>query len=286
MSTRRVIITAALTGGKHGKDANPNLPEQPKEIAQAAYDCWQAGAAIAHLHARDPDGRVTGDPIIYRRIHRLIRERCPLILQDTTGGGPGLPREEAIRVLEAKPEMASLNMGTMVHTGGDEDIWVNRRSQIEDFARRMLDTNVKPEMEVYGQPMMIEVLNLVEKGLIRPPYYLNFVLGLPYQNALPGEPRHLLSLIDYLPEGAIFNVTGIGRTQLPLTMLSILLGGNARVGLEDSVYLAKGQLATSNAQLVERTVKHILELGLEVASPSAAREILGLTSVQDTDKSD
>jgi len=158
-------------------------------------------------------------------------------------------------------------------------LFLNTRSQIESYAQAMLAGGIKPEMEVYGHSMIVDVNNLIRKNLIKRPYYINFVLGMTHQGALPGEPKHLLSLIEYLPEGAIFNVTGIGPAQLPLTTLAMLLGGHSRVGLEDNVYYAKGTLAKSNAQLVERTVRIARELGREPATPAEARQILQLERV-------
>lgn len=138
---------------------------------------------------------------------------------------------------------------------GEGSIGLNTRSQIESYAKAMLDKSIKPEMEVYSHSMIVDVNNLIEKNLVKEPYYIDFVLGMTNQGALPGEPKHLLSLIEYLPEGAIFNVSGVGPAQLPLTTLAMLLGGHSRVGLEDNIYYTKGILAKSNAQLVERTAR-------------------------------
>lgn len=273
----KLIITAALTGGFHGKEANPNLPTTPDEIADAAYACWQAGAAIVHLHARDSAGKPTCDPAIYADILAKVRARCDVVTQVSTGGGPELTPDERIRAIEVGAEMASLNMGTMVRTRwNDGSLFLNTRAQIESYAQAMRRLGIKPEMEVYSHAMMVDVDNLIRSNLIAKPYYVNFVLGMTHQGALPGEPRHLLSLIEYLPPDAIFNVSGIGPAQVPLTTLAMLLGGHARVGLEDNVYYSKGKLADSNAQLVERSVRLARELGREIASPDEARQILAL----------
>lgn len=277
--SRKVIVTAALTGGIQGRDVNPNIPEQPEEIIQAAYDCYNAGAAIVHIHARDREGKPTSNPAVYREIHEGIRARCNIILQDTTGGGPNLTPEERIQAIEAEPEMASLNMGTLVRTIGQYKgtVFRNTREDIEYFITEMNKRNIKPELEVYSHPMIEEVERLIEKGLLSPPYVINLVLAQPYQGALRGSMRNLLSLYtDYLPREALFTVTAIGQYQLPLTTMSMLLGGNVRVGMEDNVYYRKGELARSNAQLVERAVRIARELEIEVASPDEAREMLGL----------
>ena len=271
----KLIITAALTGGFHGKEANPNLPITPDEIVEAAYACWQAGAAIVHLHARDSAGKPTCDPRTYCEIVEKVKARCNVVTQVSTGAGPEVSVEERLRAVEAGAEMASLNMGTMVRTRFNENsFFLNTRPQIETYAKAMLDRGLKPEMEVYGHSMMVDVENLIKKGLLVKPYYINFVLGMSHQGGLPGEPKHLLSLIEYLPPDAIYNVSGVGAGQLPLTTLSMLLGGHSRVGLEDNVFYTKGVLASSNAQLVERTVRLARELGREIASPQEARKIL------------
>lgn len=275
----KLIVTAALTGGFHGKEANPNLPITPDEIAQAAYDCWQAGAAIVHLHARDRDGKPTCDAEIYGEIVAKVKARCDVITQVSTGAGPELTPDERAKAIEVDAEMASLNMGTMVRIRWNQNsFFLNTRPQIESYAGAMLAKGMKPEMEVYGHGMMVDVENLIRRDLIKKPYYVNFVLGMTHQGALPGEPRHLLSLIEYLPEGAIFNVSGLGSSQVRLTTLSMLLGGHARVGLEDNIYYSKGVLATSNAQLVERTIRIAREVGRDLASPAEARQILQLNS--------
>jgi len=276
---RKVMITVALTGGFHGKEANPNLPEQPDEIAQATLECYHAGACIAHIHARDKEGKPTPDVEIYREIKEKIREKCDIILSFTTGGGPNLTPEERIQSAYADPEICSLNMGTMVRTRwGEGTIFLNKRSQIEEWAKILKDRGIKAELEVYSHTMLVDVENLIQLGLIEPPYFINLVLGMTHQGALQANEKNLLSLSEYLPSDTIFNVTAMGRMQLPLTTLGILLGGNPRVGLEDNIYYHKGVLAESNAQVVSRTVRIVKELDLEVATPKEARQLLGLSS--------
>lgn len=272
----KLIITAALTGGIHGKEANPALPEQPDEIIQQAVDCYNAGAALVHLHARDEQGKGVGDPAIFSEINEGIRSRCPVVVQNTTGG-PGIPIEKRITSLDAKPESASLNMGSVVFFyQGEEVPFANIRSEIEAFAKEMLERKIRPEMEVYNPSMFGEVENLIKKGLIEKPYYVNMVMGVGGMGGYPGTPENLVTMIRHLPQGAIFNVTGIGRYQLTMNTMAILSGGHTRVGLEDNVYYRKGELGTSNAQFVERVVRLAKELGREVASPEEAREILNI----------
>jgi 3-keto-5-aminohexanoate cleavage enzyme len=275
---RKVIVTASLTGGMQTKEANPNLPEQPDEIAQAAYECYNAGAAIVHIHARAKDGKPTGDAEVYRQIHEGIRAKCNLILQDTTGGGPGMSLEDRLKCLDAGPEMASLNMGSMLRTVGKMagTTFANPRSELERFAQEMQKRNIKPEMEIYHHGMLREMHNFIDKGLVKKPYYVNFVMGMIYQGAVDATAENLITLINLLPSDTIFNCTAVGRAQIPITTLSVLLGGNARVGMEDNIYYSKGELAKSNAQLIERSVRIIREMGFETTTPDEAREILGI----------
>jgi len=272
------MITAATTGGVHRKDANPNLPEQPQEIAQAAYECFNEGAAIVHIHARDKQGNPTGDPRAYREIADLIRAKCDIIIQFTSAGGGNLSIEERIGNLDANPEMASLNMGSLIRTVGPYagTLFINTSADIEHFAQEMLKRDIKPEMEVYHHGMLREVDNLIRKSLLKKPYYINFVLGMAYQGAVAATAETLFSLKQLLQPDSIFNCCAIGPAQFPMTTLSMLLGGNARVGMEDNIYYSKGVLAKSNAQLVAKIVRIARELGFEIASPDEAREILGL----------
>ena len=275
----KVIITVALTGGFHGKEANPNLPITPEEIAQSAYECWEQGASVAHIHARDKEGKATADVEVYRRIKELVREKCDIVIAFSTGGGPNLTEDERIQAAYADPEICSINMGTMVRTRwGEGTLFLNNRSQIESWAKILLERGIKPEMEVYSHSMFVDVANLIDKELIKPPYFVNLVLGMTHQGALQANTKNLMSLIDYLPRDTVFNVSGVGWRQVTLTTFGVLLGGNVRVGMEDNVYYRKGELAKSNGQLVSRAARIIRELELEIASPTEARQILGLTN--------
>jgi 3-keto-5-aminohexanoate cleavage enzyme len=276
----KVIITAALTGAHTlvSKKMNPAVPEQPGEIAESAYACYQEGAAIAHMHARDKEGTSTGAKEVYQDIHDRIRAKCNIILQDSTGGGPNLSIDERVACVQAKPEMASLNMGSMMRIAGPYKgvPWANMPEDIEAYVTKMREAGVKPEMEVYGHAMLREVNSVIKKGLVNKPYYINFVMGMSFQGAVEATPKHLASLIDFLPEDAIFNVTAVGAAQVPLTTMSMIMGGCIRVGMEDNLYYRKGELAKSNAQLVARAVRIARELNIEPATPDEARAILGL----------
>jgi 3-keto-5-aminohexanoate cleavage enzyme len=276
----KVIITVAQTGAYPlvSKALNPAVPEQPDEIAESAYACYQEGAALCHIHARDKEGKSTGSKDVFQEIHDGIRAKCNMIVQDSTGGGPNLTPEQRVECLQAKPDMASLNMGSMMRLSGPYKgiAWSNMPEDIETYVKQMAEMGIKPEMEVYSHAMYREVKGLIEKGLLKKPYYVNLVMGMTYQGAEEATPKHLYSLIDFLPEDTVVNVTAVGAAQIPLTTLAMILGGCVRVGLEDNLYYRKGQLAKSNAELVARTVRIARELNKEPATPDEAREILGL----------
>jgi 3-keto-5-aminohexanoate cleavage enzyme len=279
--SRKVLVTCALTGGAVNKTANPNVPEQPDQIAQQAYEAYNEGCSIAHIHARDKEGKPTGDPVIFQEIHSLIRAKCNMILQDSTGGGPNLSLDQRLSCLDAGPEMASLNLGSMLRTIGSAagTVWVNPRAEIERFILEMSKRDIKPEMEIYHHGMLREMNYLIEKGMLKKPYYVNFVMGMAYQGAVDATPDNLITLKQLLPPEMMFNCCAMGAAQLPITTLSVLLGGQARVGMEDNIYMSKGVLAKNNAELVARSVKIIRSLGFEIATPNEARELLGLKKI-------
>ena len=274
----KVIITVAQTGAITNKSLNPNVPEQPAEIVASAYDCYNEGAAICHIHARDTQGENTSDVDIFNEIHCGIRAKCDLIIQDSTGGGPNLSQEQRIMCLQAGPEMASLNMGSLMRVSGPYKgiAWSNLPEEIDYYLSEMQKRGIKPEMEVYNHAMLQEVHRLVNQGLVDPPYYINIVLGMRYQGAEPATPQTLLSIAGGLPDGALFNCTGVGAAQTGIVTMAMIMGGCVRVGLEDNIYYSKGELAVSNAQLVARVVRIARELGKEPATPDEARKILGL----------
>ncbi len=274
----KFIVTVAQTGAITNKSLNPNVPEQPDEIAEAAYACYNEGAAICHIHARDAQGINSADDKIFKDIHERIRQKSSLILQDSTGGGPNLTQEERINCLKAGPEMASLNMGTLMRVAGQYKgvPWSNMPEEIDYYVAEMNERCIKPEMEVYSHAMLLEVERLIKEGKISAPYCINIVLGMRYQGAEPATFENFFSIRRRLPKDAIVNCTGVGSAQIPLATQSLLLGGGVRVGLEDNIYYAKGELAKSNAQLVAKIVRIGRELGKEPATPEEARDYLGL----------
>lgn len=281
--TAAVVITCALTGGIHGKETNPNLPEQPDEIVAQGIEAAEAGAAILHIHARDPNGSNTGDLEIYREIHDRLASATNAILQLTTGGSPQLTVAERFKTVQLNPEMCSLNMGLMnFFIRGQQVFFANHRSDIERLAAEIVERAIRPELEVYSSAMLEEVAHLVDLGIVDPPYVINIVLQTPTQGGQRGTPLNLMDIVGRaacmgVPRADLrINVSSMGRTQLPITTIAMAMGLNVRVGMEDNVLLRKGVPVQRNAQLVERTVRIARELGREVATPEQARELLGI----------
>ncbi len=275
----KVVITASLNGAFVNKEMNPSVPEQPDEIAQASLECYNAGAAIVHIHARDEQGKPCSTKEKFAEIQAAVRGKCrEVIVQFSTGGGTNLTIEERVSCLDADPEMASLNMGTLMRQTGANagQPFSNMTKDIEAWAAKMKALHIKPEMECYSQSMYRDVRNLIKKELIEPPYYVNFVLGMMHQGAIEATPETLVSMYQFLPEGCYFNTTATGAAELPLTTMAMIMGGCVRVGLEDNIYYSRGLLAKSNAELVERTVRIAEELNLQPVGPDEAREILGV----------
>lgn len=267
----KLIITAALTGAEVTREQQPNLPITPDEIAEAAFEAYQAGASLVHVHARKNDGTPTQDKEVYREIKEKIAAKCNIIFQPSTGGAVWHTAEERIQPALLKPEMASLTAGTC---NFGPDVFMNTQEYMESFAKVMLENGVKPEIEIFERGMIDNALRMVKKGLLKTPLHFDFVMGVP--GAIMGEARDLMYLVNSIPEGSTWTVAGIGRFELPLAVMSIVMGGHVRVGFEDNIFYSKGVIAESNAQLVARIARIARECGREVATPDEARQILGL----------
>jgi len=275
-----VVITCALTGGIHGKEANPNLPEQPDEIVEQGVAAWRAGAAILHVHARNPDGSNTMSPAIYGELHERLKAETDAVIQLTTGGSPTLPVQDRLNTVLLSPEMCSLNMGLLnFFIRGEQVFFANHRSDIERFAREIAARDVRPELEVYSAAMLEEVEHLIGLGILTAPYVINLVFHTPTQGGTRGTPENLVDAVTRiraLGEDVRINVSSMGASQLPMTTIALAMGLNVRVGMEDNVFYRRGEPLESNAQLVERTVRIARELDREPATPAQARELLAL----------
>jgi len=271
----KLVITVALNGAEVTRDMNPNLPITPEELAADAVLCRAAGAAVAHVHGRLPTGIPTQSGVVYAEIIAQIGAVSDLIVQVSTGGAVGMSPEERIQPVLLKPEMATLTTGT-VNFG--RDIFMNPPELIEHFARTMVDNGVTPEIEAFDLGHINNALGLVRQGILTLPLHFDFVMGVP--GGIAPTIKNLLHMSESIPAGCTWSVAGIGRAQLPLATMAILLGGHVRVGLEDNLYYARGVLA-SNSQLVERVTRIARELGREVAVPSDARRIFQLPERRD-----
>jgi 3-keto-5-aminohexanoate cleavage enzyme len=274
-SSDKLIISAALTGSWPTKAQNPAVPITEDEIALAAVDCWRAGAAIVHLHVRNEQGKVTCDPARYAKARDLIRAAgSDVIINMSTGGGAGQTTDEQrMEPVSLEPEIASFDCGSL---NFGQTVFINSPAFLDELASRMERHGVQPEIECFEPGHVANALRLIEEGKLKPPFWFQFVLGV--RGGSPGTVKQLVHLIDMLPQGALWSVCGIGRAQLPLGLTAMAMGGHVRTGLEDNLFYHKGQLAESNAQLVERLVRIAGEIGRPIATPDEARAILGLRS--------
>ncbi len=266
-----VIITAAIVGAEVTKEQQPQLPITPRQIIEAAVECYQAGASIIHIHVRDEDGNASQDAALFGEVVEGIRARCDVITQVSTGGAIWMSAEERLQSVACRPDMATLTTGTVNFGDG---IFRNDLPLVESFARRLHDDGIVPEIEIFDVGMIDTALRLRAVGLITDPLHFDFVMGVP--GAIGADPAHLVHMVRSLPSGSTWSVAGIGRHQLPLGVIALAMGGNVRVGFEDNIYCRKGVLAQSNAEFVARIVRIAGELDRAVATPAQARDILQL----------
>jgi 3-keto-5-aminohexanoate cleavage enzyme len=268
----KLVITCAITGAETTRAQNPALPITPQEIADAAYDAWRAGASILHLHVRRDDGTPTQDVAVFRKAIELVRSKTDLVIECTTGGAVGMSPEERLAPVTLRPEMASLDCGTV--NFGDEYI-VNTLPIMRQFAAAMRDHGVRPTLECFDLGHVYASHLLIKEGLLETPYNYGLVLNVP--GAARYEPDVLELFVRKLPRGAYWTAMGIGgKANLDAIYGALALGGNVRVGFEDNVFYSKGRLATSNAELVERAARIGRDCGRELARPDDVRTMLQL----------
>ncbi len=290
-----VFITCAVTGVGETVERSDRVPVTAEQIAESALEAARAGAAIVHIHVRDPDtGKGARDPRLYRDVvDRLRSSDVDVVVNLTAGMGGDLvlgsdetpfpfddagtdmagATERLEHVAELEPEICTLDCGSMNFAAGGDYLLVNTPAILRSMARQVRDLGVRPELEVFDTGHLVLVHELIDEGLIEPPPMIQLCAGIPY--GAPDDPSTLLAMVNRLPEGAVFSTFSIGRMQLPFVAMAALVGGNVRVGLEDNLYLSRGRLA-SNAELVERAV-HILEgMNVRVLGPGEVREKLRL----------
>lgn len=294
------VITAALTGAIHTPSMSPHLPVTPEELIEEAVKAYEAGAAVAHVHVRNPQtGLPCADQDIFRTFAEGVRKRCDMVVCCTTGGRLGEPVENRVRVVTSlSPELATLNAGSLnfalFHIADNVQTWTydweksylqatedfifpNTFLTMRQFLEKFAAQGTKPEFEIYDLGMINNLAFLIEKGHVRKPVYLQFVMGI--LGGIPATIENFVILLESARKAIgdfQFSVCAAGRTQFSLCTTSLMMGGHARVGLEDNLYLEKGQLAKSNAEQVTKIVRIAREFGIEPATPAEARQILGL----------
>jgi uncharacterized protein (DUF849 family) len=297
------IITAALTGAVHTPSMSPYLPVTPKQIIEDAVRSYEAGAAIVHIHVRDPEtGLPNADQNIYREIAENIRKQCNVVMCFTTGGKLSEPVENRVRVASnLKPELTSLNAGSLnfalFHIKNqikefkydweeayldltEDSIFPNTFKTMRQYLEIIYANGARPEFEIYDVGMINNLAFMLQKGIAKHPVYLQFVMGI--LGGIPATPEHLIYLVETGRKQIgdfQFSVCAAGRAQMSMCTGSLLMGGHARVGLEDSLYLEKGVLAKSSAEQVAKIIRIGRELGIEPATPDEARRILGLKGI-------
>ena len=270
----KLIITVATTGGIHDKSVNPNLPEQPDEIAQDVYDCYNAGATVHHIHVRDKQGRTTGDLDVYSEVISKVKARCPIITQVGNGigavfrpdGTADIATQDermALTKIVPKPDMLTINCGSFefdyhTHTFENPIAWNT------EFIRRCYERDIAIECECYDISHIENAKELVRRGALKEPVHYSLVLGI--KGGIPATPQMISTMVDVIPEGSSWQVITISRQQVPSTVMAMCQGANIRTGMEDNIYYRKGELVKSNAQLVERMVRIARELGREIAT--------------------
>jgi uncharacterized protein (DUF849 family) len=294
------IITAAITGSIHTPSMSPYLPVTPDEIIEETVRAYNAGAAVAHIHARNPQtGQPVSDVNLYEEVAARVKGRCNIVLCITTGGGLGMTTEQRVRAIPIlKPELASCNFGSLnfalFHAldtykefkfpwereylaGSENYIFSNTFQMLRETLPILQQNETQPELEIYDIGMINNAAFMLNKGLLKRPVYMQFVMGI--LGGIQPTPGNLLFMYNTAKEligDFTWSVCAAGRQQFNMCTFSLIMGGNARVGLEDNLFLEKGVKAKSNAEQVEKIVRIARELGLEVASPDEARQILGL----------
>ena len=269
--SEELILTAAIVGAELTRAQTPHLPITPQEVADEAARCREAGAAVIHLHVRNPDGSNTQSSARFAEVIDAIRKKCDCIIQPTTGGAVGMSIDERSGPLACKPEMATLNCGTI--NFGD-DVFINSRPEIRQLAAKLRAAGAMPELECYEVGHVEEALALAAEGVIVKPLHFQFVLGV--KGAIPAREDVVHYLRSLVPRDATWAVAATGRFQQPMTELAIRLGGHARVGLEDNIYLGKGVLSEGSAPLVARAASYARSVGRTPVDPQRARQLLGL----------
>jgi len=275
--TQPTIITVAITGAQPRKAQNPAVPVTPSEQIESAHEAYEAGAALVHIHVRNSDESPSSDPALFAQVQEGVKKHCPGMIIQFSTGGRGRKAEERGSSLKLRPDMASLATGSVNFR---DRIYENAPDLVQGLASSMLEFDVKPEIEVFDLAMLYNARDMAERGLIRKPLHVQFVMGIV--NALPARRKVLEFLVSELKEimpDATWAAAGIARHQLEVNEWTLELGGHVRTGLEDNLKFDKDRLAKSNAELVGRLRDICTNYGRPAATPHQARAILGLAAV-------
>ena len=268
----KMVLTCSVTGAETTKEQNSNLPVSPEEIADAAHEARLAGDSILHLHVRDREGKPTQDGEVFRDTIARIRKKCDIVIEVTTGGAVGMGPEERLSPVFLGPEMASLDCGTVNFGDG---YLVNTVPDIRRFAEAMRDHGVQPTLECFDLSHVYTALKLIDEGLLKPPFHFGFVLGVP--GGVPYSAGNLAIFSKLVPPGGYWTVIGIGGRASSRSIFGALSeGGFIRQGFEDNIYFDRGELAASNAQLIERAADISRSAGYEIADPAYVRRLFNL----------
>jgi uncharacterized protein (DUF849 family) len=290
-----VFVTCAVTGAGDTTGKSDKVPVTPKQIADSAIEAAKAGAAVAHIHVRDPEtGKGSRDPKLFKEVVDRVRDSgTDVVLNLTAGMGGDLvfgkgekplpldeggtdiagPLERLAHVEECLPEICTLDCGSMNFAAGGDYVMCNTPAQLLTMAKRVQELGVRPELEVFDFGHMVMVKDMIKAGVLDDPIMIQLCMGIPY--GAPDDPNTFMALVNQLPEGAVFSAFSIGRNQLPFVAMAALAGGNVRVGLEDNIYLERGVLA-SNGQLVERARIILEAMNVKVLGPDEVRTKLQL----------
>jgi 3-keto-5-aminohexanoate cleavage enzyme len=270
-----VVISAAITGSITTREQLPWLPVTPREIAESSIEAAEAGASVVHIHVREDDGTPSCRTELYRETFELIREKSDVLICATTGSGGGrFADDDRLTALPLRTELASLDCGSM---NFGERIFENPPAFLRRLSEEITSRGIVPEIECFDLGMVCNAVRLGREGLLPGPtgrWWFQFCLGV--RGGAPCDAQTLLAMRAQLPPGAEWSVLGVGRGQLPVNLLALVEGGHVRTGLEDNIYFRAGELAKSNAQLVDRLVRIARELGRPVATPAQARELIGV----------